>query len=83
MSIHRVLLPTFTILTVLSPGAVAEQPAGLLAEWRFDEGSGNIAKDTSGNGHDGSVHGASWVKLDEGYAISVDGVDDYIDCAPA
>jgi len=83
MSIHRVLLTIITILTVLSPGAVAEQPAGLLAEWRFDEGSGNIAKDTSGNGHDGAVHGASWVKLDQGYAISVDGVDDYIDCAPA
>jgi hypothetical protein len=82
MSIHRILLATITILAVLSRWAVAEQPAGLVAEWRFDEGSGNRVADSSGNGHDGIAHGANWVKLAQGYAISVDGVDDYIDCAP-
>ena len=82
MSILRVLLTIIAILTVLSPWAVAEQPAGLLGEWRFDEGSGNIAKDSCGNGHEVSVHGATWVKLDTGYAISLDGEDDYVNCAP-
>ena len=33
----------------------------ILAYWKFDEGSGNIAYDSSGNGYDGAITGASWV----------------------
>jgi predicted Ser/Thr protein kinase len=29
----------------------------------FEEGEGDIAKDTSGNGHDGQIHGATWHRI--------------------
>ena len=34
----------------------------LVAEWHFDEGSGGVVKDSSGNGNDGVLHGASWTE---------------------
>ena len=34
-----------------------------MALYRFDEGSGNILKDSSGNGHDAKIVGATWVKV--------------------
>ncbi len=50
----------------------------LSASWSFDEGSGNIARDDSGNSNDGEVKGASWVDGIEGKALDFDGEDDYI-----
>jgi serine/threonine protein kinase/formylglycine-generating enzyme required for sulfatase activity len=35
-----------------------------LALYHFNEGSGDILKDSSGNGHDGKIVGAKWVKVD-------------------
>ncbi|MHC4500244.1 MAG: LamG domain-containing protein [Planctomycetota bacterium] len=54
--------------------------AGLLVHWRFDEGSGTVAADTSGNGHDGTFTGEpQWVT---GYksagALHFDGDDDFV-----
>ena len=51
----------------------------LLAQWDFDEGAGNLATDSSGNGHTGQLFGPSWVQQGSGYAISLDGRDDYGD----
>lgn len=50
---------------------------GLVAEWHFDEGSGNIVKDTSGNGNDGVIHGATWVDGKFGKALYFDGNGDF------
>jgi hypothetical protein len=37
-------------------------PAGLVAYWNFDEGSGAIANDVTGNGHTGTLNGEiGWV----------------------
>ena len=33
---------------------------GLIGYWNFDEGSGTVAHDTSGSGHNGTVNGATW-----------------------
>ncbi len=49
-----------------------------LAVWHFDEGSGTIATDSSGNGYDGTIHGATWTTGISGGALDFDGVDDYI-----
>lgn len=35
----------------------------LVGRWPFREGSGATLGDTSGNGHDGTITGATWVKL--------------------
>ena len=34
---------------------------GLVAHWTFDEGSGTVVGDHSGNGHDGQLTGGSWI----------------------
>ena len=41
--------------------------------WYLDEGSGGTAKDSSGNGYDGIIHGASW----SGGSLEFDGFDDF------
>lgn len=58
---------------------VMGEEKGLVAHWDFDEGSGEVVKDKSGNGNDGKIYGkASYVKLGEGYALEFDGKDDYL-----
>lgn len=47
---------------------------GLVGEWHFD----GDAKDSSGNGNDGTVYGATFVDGKVGKALSFDGVDDYV-----
>lgn len=53
--------------------------AGLVACWHFDEGTGGIAYDSSGNGNDGAIYGAEWTDGVSGQALSFDGVNDYIE----
>lgn len=54
---------------------------GLVGYWSFDEGTGNIAHDSSGYGNEGTVYGgAEWVDGVSGKALSFDGVDNYINC---
>lgn len=56
---------------------------GLVGWWRFDEGSGTTAKDSSGNGNDGTLQGANGLPTRtagvSGNALSFDGVDDLVD----
>ncbi len=50
--------------------------AGLVGHWKFDEGSGNIAVDSSGNGRDGTISGADWISPGwdgTGYCLDFDG----------
>jgi len=54
--------------------------ADLVALWHFDENIGLIANDSTGNGNDGTVYGASWVDGKLGKALSFDGIDDHVDC---
>ncbi|NQE53322.1 hypothetical protein C5S29_06990 [ANME-1 cluster archaeon GoMg3.2] len=51
---------------------------GLVGYWNFNEGSGNIAYDSSGSGNDGTIHGATFVSGISGQALSFDGKDDYV-----
>jgi len=57
-----------------------------LALYYFDEGAGDVLKDSSGNGHDGQIVGATWVNADgsqiepnPNYALRFDGVDDHVE----
>jgi prepilin-type N-terminal cleavage/methylation domain-containing protein len=51
----------------------------LVGYWPLDEGSGNIAKDYSGNGYDGTlVNDPTWTTGKINGALSFDGVNDYI-----
>jgi hypothetical protein len=48
---------------------------GLIAEWHFDEGSMGILHDSSGNGDDGAIHGATWAEGKD-YALLEDAVSE-------
>ena len=54
--------------------AVVEKPAqpqNLVAAWKFDEGSGTVAFDSSGNGHKALLsNGIRWVSGVNGWAVS-------------
>ena len=53
---------------------------GLVGWWKFDEGSGTVAYDSSENGNDGNLtNGPTWATGKIGGALSFDGVDDYVD----
>ena len=77
---------TTTILVVLlCLGSIAnfQQPnltdlkseEGLTAYWKFDEGVGDVAYDSSGNGNHGTIYGASWTDGKFGKALFFDGDD--------
>jgi hypothetical protein len=52
---------------------------GLSAWWRFDEGAGTKANDSSGNGNHGTLtNGVAWAAGIDGGALSFDGIDDYV-----
>ena len=56
--------------------AACELPLGLQVHLRFDEGTGLLAADASGNGHDGTLAGGTtWVAGRLDGAVSFDGVD--------
>jgi hypothetical protein len=72
----------FAILSVVAtlggPAWCAE--SGLVAHYTFDEGSGSVLRDASGNGNDGTIRGARFVKRGRGYCLEFDGVDDFVNC---
>ena len=78
MRINIWVLVAIIMLSVIPAGVQAQSDEGLVAEWHFDEGSGNVVKDSSGNGNDGIIYGASWVDGKFGKALSFDGKDDSI-----
>jgi len=51
---------------------------GLVGAWHFDEGSGDVAYDSSGQGNDGTIYGAKWVDGKFKKALEFDGSDDYV-----
>ena len=62
-------------------GMAASVSAGLVAHWAFDEGSGTIARDSSGKGHDGTLQGdPQWVTgmIGSG-ALSFDSTDGLVE----
>jgi len=66
----------FVLVMVLAGSSSAD----LVAHWKFDEGSGDVAHDTSGNGNDGTFVGdPQWATGKFGGALEFDGSYDYIE----
>jgi hypothetical protein len=59
--------------------ATGPDPAGLVGQWRLDEGAGSTAADSSGLGHTLTLyHGPTWTTGPEGRgALQCDGVNDH------
>jgi choline-sulfatase len=69
--------PLFTATPTVVPTATPD--SSLKGWWKFDETSGTIASDSSGNGKDGTVYGATWTTAGKSNgALDFDGVDDYV-----
>ena len=72
-----------TALAANVPVTVANaQPAGLVAAYGFNEGTGTTTADASGNGHTGTIAGAAWTTQGKfGNALTFDGVNDWVTVA--
>ena len=58
---------------------VTSAPAGLVAAYGFDEGSGTQVQDASGSGNVGTLSGATWTTSGKfGNALSFDGINDWV-----
>jgi concanavalin A-like lectin/glucanase superfamily protein/F5/8 type C domain-containing protein len=67
------------VALVAAFGFIRTASAELIGYWSFDEGSGEIAKDGSGNGNDGTLeNGTEWTDGQSGYAVLFDGTDDCV-----
>jgi len=51
---------------------------GLIGYWRFDEGQGDRAVDSSGNSNDGDILGADWASGPFGTALHFDGSGQHV-----
>jgi hypothetical protein len=57
----------------VAQAAVINPHPGLVGWWRFDEGSGTIAGDSSGNGYNGTIYNCAWVAGKYGDALKFNG----------
>ena len=49
-----------------------------VAVWDFSAGAGDTLRDVSGNGHDGAIVGATWVREPSGHALRFEGKGHYV-----
>ncbi|MHC4430994.1 MAG: LamG domain-containing protein, partial [Planctomycetota bacterium] len=76
---HKRLICSTSFVVLLASLLGSSASAELVAHWKFDEGSGNIAHDASGNGNDGTFVGnPQWSIGKIGGALEFNGSSDYI-----
>ena len=75
---YRKLIWLFSFVLVLSmAGSVS---ANLVGYWKFDEGSGKVAADSSGSGNNGTLKGnPKWVAGQLGGALDFNGSTDFVE----
>jgi len=70
------MIVLFTVGILISPGYTKIKPEIIVGMWRFDEGGGDIAKDSSGKGNDGKfVNNPKRVAGKFGTALEVNGTN--------
>ena len=75
------LLTSFLLVTVLTSISAEENQIsnqGLVAYYSFDEGTGEILHDLSGNNHDGTIFEGTWTDGISGKAIEFNGINSYV-----
>ncbi len=70
---------TCLIAFVLVLSIVGNASTELMAYWRFDEGSGDVVNDSSGNGNNGTIYNAEWGVGQYGQALHFNGQDSYVE----
>jgi hypothetical protein len=67
------------VLTATEIAQVVDVSTGRVAQWKFDEGTGTTAGDSSSNANSGTLtNGPTWVTGQSGQAVSLDGTNDLI-----
>jgi len=75
------IVSTLVILVLLPTSVVSQTyPDGMVAYWKFEEGTGNIAHDSVSENH-GDLFGATWTDGRVGSSLLFDGNDDYVEGA--
>ena len=69
----------FLISLAIVLGMAANVSAELVAYWSFNEGSGDIVFDLSGNGNDGTINGATRGEGKYGPGLHFNGQDNYVE----
>jgi hypothetical protein len=64
----------------VAAGTFTRFTLGAVAHWRLDERFGNVAVDSTGNAHNGTVSGAQWTAGHRDNALAFDGADDRVEC---
>jgi glucose/arabinose dehydrogenase len=80
---HTITTPASATTYTARYRAVQGAPStGVVAHWAFDEGSGSVASDRSGNGRTGTLtYGPTWAPASGcriGGCLAFDGADDYV-----
>jgi hypothetical protein len=63
-----------------TPSLSLSTDADTLALWSFDEATGTLLNDASGNGHHATIHGPTWSDTCPGQDLDCDGVPAWQDC---
>lgn len=70
-----------SIVLVFATSLTSVAKADLVGHWTFDEGSGTVAFDASGNGNDGTVSdSAEWVEGKIDGALYFNGTNSQVQC---
>jgi len=79
--IREVLRATPPTICMQVSGFGTAVGADLGGYWKFDEDSGVVVSDSSGNGHTGVIYNGGSLSSTgkSGHALSTDGLDDYVD----
>jgi len=70
----------FCVIEGRNNGVSDSNSDGLLAHYKFDEGSGSVAIDSSGNSNTAAINKAAYIAVNGGYALSFDGSNSFVDC---
>jgi len=77
---RHIRVASLFLLLLLCPICHAAD-AGLVARYDFEDGSGTVVTDGSGNNLNGTLVGAAqWAQGDFGTALRLNGTDSYVDC---
>ncbi|MCP4260924.1 MAG: LamG domain-containing protein [Planctomycetes bacterium] len=68
----------YLICLALVLSMASQASAELILHWRFDEGSDDVVNDSSGNGHVGTIEGATWTVDDKGPCLEFGGDGDRV-----
>jgi hypothetical protein len=68
-TIETTLKQENSILNSRSPQAAILDESNLVGNWRLNEGSGSSTADSTGNGHTGTINGATWLPGYQGQGL--------------